>query len=629
MLSFKLHIQPFLSRSKNVTNSDDLMCPFQTKAIEIKEEFDKVFGETYPDYLDKNRPNEKPRFKQYRADIYKNPFLTLLDDIEDALDYIREADDYAIIWAENEEAELLKSYMEPRGASTWEEFFFENVKDAYIQDPNAVLVVLPVVQPKSEVERYQPVKEIIPSANVLRFERDKFAVLESERKNLIQSGNHSIRDGRILYFMDHESFTVAEEVSVDGRRVWKVWGLREVLVDNQQTQQVFSPLRHQCGTLPARKVGKKLKKRDAYGNELYNTLFQRVYPHIKDAQARYNDIQVEIIHHIHAQEWRVALNKCSNKECKDGDIPQRDEEGRLLPNVKVQCPDCKGTGHDLNNSGLDVLIFSMAKKMGYTPEQGSVSLPQVPGGFIPRPIESLQELVKEYERLEKKVYAGMKMLFALQTPEVQSGVAKSKDREEMYRMLVKHSSHLCGLLQWQYEMGARWMLLKEADNGIPSVVMPIRFDLSNAEETRSMLNDAKKNGYATETVLLLEKKVLEDNTSKDSDYYKRYQLRTQLDPFLSLTNEAKMYAFAFLPRIAKLGSPEYKLLVREYMFSMYFDRNVNKALVKNENFLDLPIDQVAKVLWELTDELANSIPDTLMPDMVLNAPVDIKNNKQL
>ena len=628
MLSFNTHIQPFLNRAPSATNSDDLTCPFRERAIREKEDFEAVFGEEYPKYLDKNRPDEKPRYKKYRKDIYENPFLTLLDDMEDALDYIKEADDYAVVWPDNEESELLRQIMEPRGGSTWEEFFFETVKSAYIEDTNAVLVVLPIVMPGSEVERYQPVREIVPSMNVLRFERDRFAVLESERKNVLTTGGVSRKEGRILYFLDQESFSIAEEVIKDGRRVWKVWGLRSELTESQQVRQVFMPLRHSCRTLPARKVGRKLAKRDAYGSELYFSLYKRVYPHIREAQARYNDIQVEIVHHIHAKEWRIALNRCTNKECKDGDVPRRDEDGRILAGEKDTCNDCKGTGYDINNSGLDVLIFSMAKKMGYMDKEG-VSMPQVPGGFIPRPIESLRELVKEYERLEKKVYAGMKMLFALQTPEIQSGVAKAKDREEMYRMLVKHSAHLCGLLQWMYEMGARWILTTNAENGIPSVVMPIRFDLSNAEETRTMLNDAKKNGYATETIALLEKKVLEDNTSKDSDYYKRYQLRTVLDPFLYLSYESKMYSFAFLPRVAEMGSDSYKKLVKDFMFSMYFDRNVNLALLADENFLDKPVSEQEKTLRRLTEEVSASIPSTLLPDIVLNAPVDIKNNKQL
>jgi hypothetical protein len=628
MLSFSRQIQPYLLRGALSTNLDELYCPFRQQATQVREEFEEVFGEKYPKYLEKNRPNEKKGHKKYRQEIYQNPFITLLDDIEDALDYIREADDYALVWPDNDEARMLREFMEPRGGSTWEEHFFESVKAAYIADPNAVLVVVPIVQPVSEVERYRPVAEIIPAANVLRFERDKFAVLESERKNPIEIGTKTFRDGRILYFLDHESFTVAEEVSVEGRRVWKVWGLRQELTERQEIRQVFMPLRHQCRTMPARKIGRKLTRRDAYGSELYQTLHKRVYPHIRDAQARYNDIQVEIIHHVHSQEWRVSLNRCSGKDCKDGMVPRRDEDGRLMPGVSDNCPVCNGTGHDVSGGGLDVFIYSVAKKMGFTDKEG-VSMPAVPGGFIPRPIEGLQELVKEYERLEKKVYSGMKMLFALQTPEVQSGVAKAKDREEMYRMLVKHSSYLCGLLQWELEMGARWLLAGDADNGIPSVVMPIRFDLSNAEETRAMLNDAKKNGYATETIALLEKKVLEDNTSKDSDYSKSYQLRTVLDPFLYLSYEAKMYSFAFLPRVAEIGSESYRKLVKDFMFSMYFDRNLNRALLANENFLDLPIKEQEAILRQLTDEVSENIPTQLLPDIVLNAPVDIKNNKQL
>lgn len=581
----------------------------------IKEDIESVFGNGYPEYLNINRPREKKAHKEYREKIYKNPLKGFLDKQIERLDYIPESDDFSVVWHEGRQADLLKQYnaqafIEKNGFEDW---FFDFAKTDFVKDPNAVLVFVPHEIPESDTQPYKPVAEIIGCENVFQFRKGKFAVLRSSRdvKVINETTKRIESNGLLLYFFDHESYTVVQETaraSVGSalKSKFLVWGLSYELTPDMDVRADFKPFLHRCTGIPARKIGKKRLKVNGKGEELFASTVTNALEHIKDAQARYSDIQVEFNYHVNSQEYRVATRPCSANDCNKGQVPVRDHDGLIIGSKT--CGHCQGTGMEIGGSALDFIVYSMPKKEGFTDEIGSV--PPVPGGFIPRPIESVRELVSEYKRKVDEAYADVHMAFHNRTPLVESGTAKEVDREEFYRDCIVLAKHFCGLLQWGYKIQASYMfgLVGLDENQIPKVITPSRFMLSGIDETRAELNEAITNGYDSELLGVIQARMLGYQAGKDSVEYKRYLTRQHLDPLRALKAPEKALQLGVISQMATVGSEAHAAMVKQFILSFQFNALLDEAEMTYSDFYQKPLKERQQILLNLLEKYSDGIP---------------------
>ena len=586
----------------------------------IQGEIAKAFGDEYPDYLDKNRPREKKAHKDYRKDIYRNPLKGFLDKQIGRLDYIPESDDFSVVWPTGTQSQKLAAYdasafNEKAGLTDW---FFDFVKNDFIKDPNAVLVFVPETIPTSDSEPYQPVAEMIPSENVLQFRKGKFACLRSckEVPVRVSDTGRTEKNGLLLYFFDYESFTVVRELTRDSSKslkksTFQIWGLSyDFSPDTEQLQAVFRPFLHHGKAMPARKIGLKRLKQNAKGEELFVSSVTNALEHIKDAQARYSDIQVEFNYHVNSQEYRIATRPCSSPECNKGNRPIRDKAGDIIKHET--CPNCHGTGMEIGGSALDLIVYSMPKKEGFTDVPGGV--PPVPGGFIPRPIESVRELIAEYKRKVEEAYADVHMQFHNRTPMVESGTAKEVDREEFYKDSIVLAKHLCTLLQWGYNTQANYLYgaMGFDSTQLPVVMTPTRFMLSGLEETRAELNEAITNGYDAELVAIIQARLLEYQAGKGSKDYKRFATRMLLDPYRDLKPTEKVLQMNVASQVATAGSEAHKALVSQFVFSLQIISLLDEAELLHEDFYLKPIKERRDILWGLNEKYTSDIPSGMI-----------------
>lgn len=591
---------------------------YYEESKEIKEDIASVFSNNYPEYLNINRPREKKAHKEYRENIYKNPLKGFLDKQIERLDYIPESDDYSVVWHEGRQAELLKEhdkrvFVEKLGFEDW---FFDFVKTDFVKDPNAVLVFVPHEIPESDTEPYKPIAELIGSENVFQFRKGKYAVLRSNREvKVINETTKQIEsDGLLLYFFDEESYTVVQETaraSVGSalKSKFLVWGLSYEVTPNMDVKAEFKPFLHRCKGIPARKIGKKRIKVNGKGEELFASTVTNALEHIKDAQARYSDIQVEFNYHVNSQEYRVATRPCSANDCNKGQVPVRDRDGLIIGSKT--CGHCQGTGMEIGGSALDFIVYSMPKKEGFTDEIGNV--PAVPGGFIPRPIESVRELVNEYKRKTDEAYADVHMAFHNRTPLVESGTAKEVDREEFYRDCIVLAKHFCGLLQWGYNVQASYMfgLVGLDESQIPKVITPSRFMLSGIDETRTELNEAITNGYETELLGVIQARMLEYQAGKDSLEYKRFVTRQHLDPLRGLKAPEKALQLGVISQMASVGSEAHTAMIKQFVLSFQFQALLDEAEMSYADFYQKTLKERQQILLELSEKYTNAIPKGL------------------
>ena len=684
MLDFTKDVLPYLSLGADKKPPAKLRHAYYQASIDHRNRLRAVFGKAYPYYLDLARPKEREEYRLYRRRIYKNPLRSLRRRVTEVLDYVRQADDFDVSYPSQTTdgaTDSLESYLtdsrftKDGDAVSW---FFKHIRKSYVGDPNAVLVVLPVEQPMADTERAKPVPLLIDSEQVYQFRNNEFAVLESPERTWINGVAGLTKTGRVFLFVDHDSYCIAKQraetvAGVAGANTlyaWDITGLAEALTDEGEANgYTFSPPLHNCSTMPARKIGKlqedtaEAENRNGYINTVTTTSAERVYdprystvhrndwgeeyfesvladalPHVEAAQGIQSDIEVERNFHVSSQEWRYAQRKCPDTDqnggpCMGGKIQLRDAEGNLTG--LGQCPTCKGYGLDVSGGALGVIIVSAPQATNLADEGRPTNLPTPPGGFIPRSIDPLKEFVLEYEREKKQAYETINMQFLMETPITQSGVAKRADREELYRTLIVEGAHLCGLLAFVLECVA---CERKQESECPEVLAPVRLNIENSEITRDELVEAVTNKFDLNLRKPLEKKLIGYQVGEDSDYYRRYELRERIDPYLDYDIETKLFMKSEARLTMQTDGPEYELLVLWITLSIHFYAIVSNELLKGDGFWNLKPDEqhtrmmdAAKKLTAVAKPVAID-PATGLPnrkESQLIPTIDIKNQHQL
>ncbi|NID09368.1 hypothetical protein [Fibrivirga algicola] len=619
----------------------------------------QVFRRSYPVYLDLNRPKESTASKNYRKVVYKNPFRSLRSRYIDTLGYIPQADDFAVVFPAQEETQTdtLENYCSSGFSAdgTLDEWFWRRVRPLYVHDPNAVLLVLPLQQPGSDMERVAPTAVLIPCDGVWQHKKGRFAVLElPQRKD----------EPKRLAFVDHDSYAIATLVAKEINPATSLptysWAVTGIGI-NEEGQPIWRPALHGCPKMPAMKLGKlqeeeaeKINAKGAYESvsasntagidpdeEYYESSLSPALAHIETAQQIESDLAVERNLHVSSQEWRYTTKGCPDEkkggddQCIGGTKVIRDANGDLKD--VIVCPTCKGHSNNLSMSGTEIIGVTPPSATSFADESRPSNLPIPPGGFIPRNIDALNAFVKEYERVKAEAYAVIDMQFLETTPTTASGTSKRYDREELYRKLNTEAAHLCTIERFAFS----WVGYQRfgASVTLPVVIEPIRFSLENAELTREELVEAVDKSFDSNLRKPLEKKLISYQSGEDSNYYRRYELREQLDPYPGVNNEEKLFILSAQRITLEAGSEALQLTTEEVWLSILFDGLLNEQLrTMGEAFWSLKLDvQYTKLLEAARKRVGKIAGPVLDPvtgkpmvgGMTLTPLVDVKNADQL
>jgi len=647
MLSLEKDILPYLSCGPvavgqvptppltDATGRVTLRHAFYGRSIQHVLDLKEVFSDSYPRYLDINRPNESAKNKAYRKRVYRNPFRSYANRVKNALDFIRQADDFEVKFPTLPEntRDRLEDYTGTGFSASGSvvNWFFEYAVRDYLNDPNSVLLTLPEEGTRLDTQYPEPRLQLFPSEYVWMHRKGKKAVLCSPRRTMLPQGDGTEREeGLILFFCDHDSYTIARQVGLTrspatarggARAEWDILGLRRYAFDAARpelgimeigpgglspdtvagtvvTFEEFNPPMHYCPSMPAMKLGKLLAEKNAQGEEYFESLIADAVPHIKDGQQAKSDMQIELNFHISSKEWQRQPRRCTNPACTNGQIAQV-KKNPGDPLTMSDCPKCKGLGLDLSGSGLDILYVSDGETQGMQVGAGGQRVPSgAPGGFIPRSIEPLQELSKELQRCTLEAFTTINMQFIRETPLEVSGASKRYDREEMYRSLNNEGAHLVGwILQRVFEFidAQRYGPAGRKGKQTPTILVPVRYNLENAELVRQELNDAKLNKYDSTIIEGLEKKMLEYSLGKTSEQYRRYDLRTRMDPFRDMNDEIKFYTLGIQYMLYAPG-PEQILAIERMFLSINFDGLVSDCVLETPEFWQLDLNAQREVL---------------------------------
>ncbi|MFC0183352.1 hypothetical protein ACFFJX_12615 [Pseudarcicella hirudinis] len=124
-------------------------------------------------------------------------------------------------------------------------------------------------------------------------------------------------------------------------------------------------------------------------------------------------------------------------------------------------------------------------------------------------------------------------------------------------------------------------------------------------------------------------KYIEQAAGKESDFYRRYELRMKIDPYRNLTNEAKSFEIANLFVTGNRSTEQFTQQLRKLYFSKNFDACLQEALISDSEFWNKDTKTQKAILESINDSLFSVIDkDKEVVSLVLRPSVDIKNNNQ-
>lgn len=593
----------------------------ETKKIE--EEIEAVFGEKYPKFLDKNRPKEKTAHKLYRREIYRNVVQQFRTKVLSMVNTIYQNDDFNVTFPNGQETNTLKDYTENGMFSneTLVEWFFAEWAKYYIDDPNAV--VAPVLKKfvSNDTQFQEPKLMIVESEGVIQL-NDEICVLRGDEKTWISVDDKKVKCGRNLYFYDKDSFVICKQKAKKSSKDnitnydWEIIG-QSLVMTEQGDVASFMPFLHNCGKIPALKLGRILGEKIDGEVQIYKSEVSDAIPFLKGILQRASDKEIELLLHIHSVEYYYTTKKqCNAPGCKNGYIDRNNSEDPNGIPTKVKCGNCDNQGFPIN--GIEYIVITLPEAGGLDSKQQQ--LPSgPPAGFVPRNIETVREIRAEILDEWEKAWGTINAQWIMKSPNVASGISKDYDRQEYSKREAEISLHIKKHLSNEYRWtGAiRYGLSQNVDSILPVVNVPTdNFNLFTQEEALDEYTKAIEkgmNGILTSNLAVI---YSGKKFGQKSDITKRLELFTKIDPFLSISGKDKerslMQMLFDQIKVFGFGSTKVKMLVDKIYLSINLDSILTDLINADKNFLSSTFEAQKTKIFE---ELTKYVPDQISEDI--------------
>lgn len=509
--------------------------------------------------LTTSRPNEEPKYQQYRKQVYKPVTKASFAKVVNTFAKIGRAEDWSIKY-EHAKENGLKEYCETEYPlyDSVENWFFSLGLKRMVDDPNAVGLVVPKEMPEVDNEFLSPSVLIFESDQVLDYQEGRFVALLDREKSMVQVGDTEKPEGNIFHFADRDEYKVARQTGIKDSFTYEI-----------------TTLQYPGNYCPAFKFGGKVKK-EIGGQILYESFVSDCLADWDEAVSRYSDHQVNMNLHLHPKEWGMRDTPCQAKGCNGGKVQERGYDNKLHSS---NCKVCDGTGRVSVESPFGKIIVNPANKTSMN-ENAPVVTP--PGGYITRPIESISFLKTEFRDCLKAGLAAINMEFLMNEPELNSGVAKAFDRQEMNTFFYGIARHIVeNILNPVYEFINDWrygyaLSEEQREALLPTINVPSKFDLISAEVASQRLATAKDKKFDTAVIARLESDYAKREFGDDCLEAQIIEVSASLDPLPNTTVDEKMSALA-----SEMCSQ------LDAVLSVGLHKYITRAMNENDNFLEL------------------------------------------
>lgn len=540
-------------------------------------------GEFPEDLIGKRRPNEDDKCYEYRKEIYEAVTESALTRILNYLSLIRKSRDWHLLFNKNNvppvisarDEETLQFYIEEgfpyfESMTNW---MFDVCLKEYLIDPNGVVAVLPTIPVIENGEFQKPFTFIFNSNQVLEFKPDDFGIFLSTDKAEYKDKAETYYDGKIYYV-------------VNGTFVQK-WSQINASGDTQLSWEY----KHNLNRLPAFKLGGIVHKA-MDTTYIYKSRINAIVPFLNEAAREYNDMQIEVVSHVHSDKWVYQSTECpqctgtgleSQYNCPDGE-----------PCPPKFCEKCNGSRY-ISTSPFSHMVVT-------PPGLGQNSIPLPPAGYILKPTEMVKIQDERIEKHFYRAFSTIELQNLSKTPMNESGVSKEVDRDQQNIFVNSVAEGLVRIMDKATDIinDYRYMVIvpdkSKRKDMLPNINVPEKFDLLSSSYLIKELTSARTANVNPLIIRNMEIELAGKQFSSNPELKAELQLVLDLDPLFGLTDDQKM------TRLSNKGITQL-----DYIISCNINQIVKKAIEANKEFPNLPRSKQNEILLQLAEELEESM----------------------
>jgi hypothetical protein len=534
------------------------------------------------------RPNEPEEVLKYREKIYVAKTTPPYKKVLASLSKIRRSSDWSILYPSEKDrfkrvldGERLEDYCErkfPYHASVTN-WLFSVLLKTYGDDPNAVVMMLPLEWAVDNREYLKPYPSIFRSEDVLDFVPEDYAVLSNPL-------------GSIYY---------VRGIPQEGKSYFVLTTQAVVRYDQMNSKGDLAPTLEQVvpfNRLPAWRIGALVSR--AVGNAYcYESRLSPMLPELIEAVREYSDLQAAKVNHIFPERFEYT-----NRDC---DVCTGRGQVQVVINGDpciIPCKACGGEGVTISTRG----------PYGMTLLKPTSVLGGEPGKFPPPPgyVTKDVEIVRiQDEGVDKHIYAALSALnfqFLDQVPQTQSGVAKEVDKDELNNTVHAIAEDLVRNMDLVYRFAALWRYYVQyspeeiIEFMLPIINVPEKYDLLSSSHLIQEMDSAKSLNPVIKNALEIEyatKKFI-----SNPDVKERLMLIFELDPLPNISEDDKM------SRLSNKGITQ-----MTYVISSNIHEFVQRAIEEESGFPEMTLSDQKKIMEKYAQEKidANEDKSDLVP----------------
>lgn len=565
---------------------------FYARSVEITNKIEAHSKGKYPkEILDIIRPNETPDQKNYRKQAWRPVTKTYFSKAVSTFGKIKKAEDWEVKFEyENKsipEKESLEQYTDEDfpNFSSVENWLWSFQFNEMFDDPNGVLAVFPYPKenPLNDAEYLRPFPFWFESEAVIDFKENELAVLRSGELSDVKVGDTIEKTGCVYYIFDQNSYAKCIQIGQKNDYNFQV--------------EIF-PIAF--GYFPCFKIG-GIVEEFLNGEKLWDSFMGDCIPFFDEAVARYSDLQVQNVLHVHSEKWEIEDTPC--KTCTgSGQIRNNFMGGGSGYST---CGTCNGSGATSIRSPFGVKTVKPQVKTGLN---DAANIPIPPMGYINKPIEDTKFIKEQFYNNIENALSAINMEFVMREPGINSGIAKAYDRQEINTTLGNVAWHIIkNILEPVYFLCGMWRYSQieseeEIAKMVPCINVPNKFDVLTEDILQNRLAAAKTAGASASLLAQLESQYAKKEFGDDSIQAEIIEATGNLDPLPNKTDADKMTI------LSNGGTTKDK-----YILSCNLTDFINRAYAENDQFFELDrADQLATIMpyvQEIKDEqIAAKVP---------------------
>ena len=537
----------------------------------------------YPaELIDKLRPNEHPKVRDYRRETYQPVFCEIFERIMNSLQKIQRADGFVVKFPPNEypqiaEDETLEHFLTYQFGSqkSLMRWCFNIALKQYIIGANSQVVVW-AKEPASPTEYRKPYATIIPTPYILKVVDNEMLIWCNE-----EVYEYSERFGQYVKKAQHEYY------SIDKQRFakWKVGKYNKV----ELVEEIPMPL----DVVPFFALGGVIEEEEIEGfigegaqpYIEYQSRMRGILPWLNVATVEFSDLRAEITMHQNSTMWIYEDQQCPS--CNGMGYVTRD-------NQKVRCTNTGCVNGQIPSSPFDIIRIRPAKE-----NMGETAAPTPPAGYVQKQTEIAKLQADRIEGYRYKALAAVNMQFLDVAPAAQSGVAKAYDRDETNNTFYGVATDIARIYEGIADLCARWRykdMNVDIMTMLPKMLIPNTFDVVGAGYLVEEMKMAKDSGINDAVLAQIEKELIRKRFVDQPKLQRQLFDAYDLDPMSGMTEDEKAM------RVSNRGASK-----QDYIISSYITDFVRRAYEEDAAFGDKTSEQKLAVLRKYADEKMRTV----------------------